>query len=128
MRTVVLNNSNLIQDGLNNKLVYKFPNSVVFKDNSIAVASVAMYYSWFNITSSMGNNFFQYSFWDTATSTIALFDVLIPDGLYQVLTLNAYLQFIMIQNGHYLVDANSKNVYYLEMILNPSRYAVQQLL
>mgnify|MGYP003651963084 CR=1 FL=1 len=46
MRIIVFNSSNLIQDGQNNKLVYKFPNSVLFKDNYIAVSSVSMYYCY----------------------------------------------------------------------------------
>jgi hypothetical protein len=31
----------------------------------------------------------------------------------------------MIANGHYLVNSTGQNVYYAEMLINPSRYAVQ---
>ena len=58
MIVIVLNQNNLVPDGQNNKLVYKFPNSVLFKNNSIAVSSVSMYYSWFNISSIYNNNKF----------------------------------------------------------------------
>ena len=61
MRTLVLNQTNIVQDGQNNKLVYSFPNSVLFKDAYVAVSSISMYYSWFNITSAINNNTFQYS-------------------------------------------------------------------
>lgn len=123
MRTIVLNTSNLVQDGQNNKLVYNFPNSVQFKDDYIAVAQVSMYYAWFNITESLRNNSFTYS-WRTGATTI-IYTISIPDGLYEVATLNQLLQFTMIANGHYLVNTAGQNVYYAEFIVNPARYAVQ---
>lgn len=122
MRVIVLNQSNLVQDGQNNKMVYKFPNSVQFKNNQIAVSSVSMYYSWFNITSALGNNTFSYT-WASGSGTTT-YTITIPDGLYEIETLNSYLQYQMIANGTYLVSGTN-NVYYAEFILNPSRYAVQ---
>ena len=122
MRVIVLNQNNLVADGQNNKLVYKFPNSVQFKGNSIAVSSVSMYYSWFNITSAYQNNTFSYT-WTVGTTTTT-YTITIPDGLYEIETLNQLLQYNMIANGHYLVSGNS-NVYYAEFVLNPTRYAVQ---
>jgi hypothetical protein len=103
--------------------VYKFPNSVLFKGNSIAVSSISLYYSWYNISASLGNNIIQYTW--TVAGVTTTFTVTIPDGLYEIDALNAYLQFTMIQNGHYLIDSSNDNVYYLELIVNPSRYAIQ---
>jgi hypothetical protein len=123
MRVIVLNSSNLVQDGQNNKLIYKFPNSVFFKNNSIAVSSVSMYYSWFNISQALMNNKFSYS-WTNGT-TITTYEVVIPDGLYEIAQINAYLQFVMISNDTYLIDSSGKYVYYAEIVLNPTRYAVQ---
>lgn len=123
MRTIVLNRSNLVQDGDNNKMIYQFPGSVEFKDSFVALSQVSMYYSWFNISARYNNNIIQYVWTDATTTTT--FDVVIPDGLYEVSRLNELLQFAMIQNGHYLVNSANENVYYLELIVNPSRYAVQ---
>lgn len=123
MRVVVLNSTNIVPNGENNSLIYKFPNSVLFKGNSIAVSSVSMYYSWFNISASQQNNTFTYTWVNGAVSTT--YTVVIPDGLYEISDLNLYLQFIFIQNGNYLVDTAGKNVYYAEFLLNPTRYAVQ---
>jgi hypothetical protein len=92
MFIIVLNQTNIVQDGLNNKLVYKFPNSVVFKDKYIAVSSVSMYYSWFNITSVYGNNTFTYT-WTNGAST-STFPVVIPDGLWNISAINNFIQFI----------------------------------
>lgn len=127
MRTLILNYNNLIKDGQNNKWVYKFPNSVQFRDNYIAFAQASMYYSWFNITTNLVNNTFSYN-WvrnvggvDVATT----YTINVPDGLYEIDTLNKLLQFEMIKNGHYLVNSVGENVYYAEFIVNPARYAVQ---
>ena len=123
MRTIVINQNNLIQDGTNSRLVYKFPNSVLFKNNSIAVSSISLYYSWFNITASFANNVFFYTW--TVLGVTTTYTVTIPDGLYEIDQLNAYLQYVMITNGHYLVDSTGLNVYYIEMVVNPARYAIQ---
>lgn len=125
MRAIVLNSTNLVPDGQNNKLVYRFPNSVLFKGNSIAVSSVSMFYAWFNISAALGNNTFTFE-WIDPTNTIIPVVILIPDGIYEVKTLNSLLQFFFIQNGMYLINVGTgANVYYAEFILNPSRYAVQ---
>lgn len=124
MRTLVLNYSNLVQDGQNNKFVYRFPNSVQFKDNYIAFASCSIYYSWFNITSEYQNNIFSYN-WIDGAGVPATYTITIPNGLYEIATLNQLLQFTMIQNGHYLVNSSGENVYYAEFLVNPARYAVQ---
>ena len=123
MRTIVLNRSNLVPDGQNNKMIYNFPGSVDFKDSYIALSQVSMYYSWFNISERYNNNIIQYTWVVGATTTT--YTINIPDGLYEVSRLNEYLQFALIQNGHYLINSAGENVYYLEMIVNPSRYAVQ---
>lgn len=119
MFNLVFNQSNLVPDGLNNKLVYKFPNSVAFKDHYIAVSSVSMFYSWFNITSALSNNNFSITWPGQATLSVT-----IPDGLYEVKDLNNFIQFICISNGYYWTIAGT-NYYPVEIIVNPSRYAVQ---
>lgn len=123
MRTLIVNSTNLVNDGQNNKLIYRFPNSVHFKDSFISLSQAQMYYSWFNITSEFSNNIIQY-IWINGAGVQTTYTITIPDGLYEVQTLNQLLQYTFIQNGHYLVNAG-QNVYYGEIILNPSRYAVQ---
>ena len=124
MRTLVLNSSNIVQDGQNNKLVYNFPNSVLFKDSYVAVSNVSMYYSWFNISTAFANNVFTYN-WRQGTTTTT-YTITVPNGLYEISSLNQLLQFNMIANGTYLVTlTGGLNVYFAEFVLNPSRYAVQ---
>ena len=58
---IILNSSNLVQGSNGNSTYrYQFPaGSVKFKNSKVAVASLSMYYSWYNITSGNGNNSFQ---------------------------------------------------------------------
>ena len=121
MRTLVVNS--VIQDGKNNKLIYKFPNSVVFKDAYVAVASISMYYSWFNISAALGNNTLQY-YWQDGTGLATLTTVIFPDGLYEISSLNDYLQFHFVSLNRYLITGG-QNVYYIELQVNPTQYVVQ---
>lgn len=137
MFILVLNQSNIVQDGQNNKLDYNFPNSVLFKDKQIAVSSISMFYSWFNISQTYANNTMSY-IWVTGTGAIPqssgvpvancayTYTITLPDGLYQLTDINNYLQFRFIQNGTYWTNATSTvNYYPFEFILNSTRYAVQ---
>jgi hypothetical protein len=123
MFVLILNSSNVVADGNNNTLVYNFPNSIVLKDKYIAVSQIIMYYAWFNITSGYKNNTFTYSW--TVGGVKTTYTVVIPDGIYDIKDINAYLQWTMINNGHYLINGSGDNVYYAELIVNPQRYAIQ---
>ena len=124
MFIIVLNQTNIISDGQNNKLLYRFPNSVAFKDMYIAVSSISMYYSWFNITDAAKNNTITYTW--TAGAITTTYTVTIPDGLYQISELNNFFQYTMIQNNTYWINTLSgQNVYPFEFIVNPNRYAIQ---
>jgi hypothetical protein len=122
MFIIVLNQNNLVQDGLNSELVHKFPNSVVFKDKYIAVSSISMFYSWFNILQVYSNNQFTYTW--TAGATTTTYTVNIPDGLYEIADINNYIQFVCIQNGTYW-SIFGNNYYPFELLVNANRYAVQ---
>ena len=123
MFVIVMNGTNLVQDGQNNKLIYKFPNSVVLKDKYIAVSSISMFYSWFNITAAEGNNTFSYV-WTTGVNGIE-YIITIPDGLWDIDSINKYCQFIFIQNGTYVIASAEENLYPFEILVNVNRYAVQ---
>ena len=123
MFIIVLNQSNIIEDGTNSTLRYRFPTSVQFKKNYIAVSSVSMYYSWFNILSSYNNNKLSYTWTSGGVSTNHT--ITIPDGLYEISSLNDYFQFVMVQNGHYLISDTGQYVYYFDINVNVSRYAIQ---
>ena len=122
MFVIVMNGTNIVQDGSNNKLVYKFPSSVVFKDKYIAVSSISMYYSWFNITSGYGNNTFTYTW--TSGSTTTTYSVVIPDGLWDITAINNFIQYTCLANGTYW-SISGTNYYPFELLVNANRYAIQ---
>jgi hypothetical protein len=123
MFVIVLNSSNLVDNGNNNTFVYNFPNSVLLKDKFIAVSQITMYYAWFNITSNYQNNSFTYTW--TVGGVTTTYTINIPDGLYNITDINSFCQWTMINNGHYLIDGAGSNVYYFELLVNPNRYAIQ---
>lgn len=123
MFILVLNQNNIVQDGLNNKLVYKFPNSIKLTDKYIAVSSISMFYSWFNITQAQGNNIIYFQ-WDSSNPA-TIYQIVIPDGLYEISDLNHYFQFWMISKGFYYEGVNGSNIYMFELLINATRYSVQ---
>lgn len=122
MFVIILDKNNII-DSNNNTLVYNFPSSANFNDDSIAVSSVSMYYSWFNISSTLNNNQISYT-WTSGTTTTT-YTITIPDGLYEIDDLNALFHYEQVKNKTYLIDSNGEYIYYFDIEINTSRYAVQ---
>jgi hypothetical protein len=122
MKTLILNQSNIVSGSNNAQFRYIFPQGgYIMKNNQVAIQQISLYFSIFNITSAYNNNYFSYM-WVDGT----IHQVQIPNSFLQVSGINEYLQFVMISNGHYLINTStSKNVYLLEMVVNQSRYAVQ---
>lgn len=129
MFVLVLNQNNIVQDGQNNKLIYRFPNTINLKDKYIAVSSISMFYSWFNIASRYSNNFFTYTWYagtNPAIATPTVFTINIPDGLYEISELNNFIQYTCIQNNTYYTNSTNGNyVYPFEIVVNPNRYSIQ---
>lgn len=118
----MINNTNVLPFD-NSRYKYRFPSTNKFEKDQIAVSNVFINFSWFNITTQNNNNSFQYIWTDGSGTTTH--DVVLPDGAYEVSTINAYLQFVMLNNGHYLVDNNGDYIWYLELVTNPTFYAVE---
>jgi len=125
LSSIILNSKNIVNDGYNNKLKYSFPTPVEFKKNGITVAGLDVFYSWFNISNDYANNVFSYRWFDNTGTGYTTYSVLIPDGFYDVKSLNAYLQSVFISNKHYVVDQSNKKIFLLEMVTNPTYYACQ---
>ena len=124
MSSIIVLNQNNIVNAENNTLVYKFPNSVQFPHHQIAVQSVSMYYSWENInTAPLANNSLTLTYVvGTTQSTVT---IVLPNGLYEITDINNYFQWWSIQNGYYLINDVGNNVYFFEMIVNPTAYSIQ---
>ena len=107
MKTLILNSANILPNTNNSNLVYRFPTSLVLQaGQKLALTSFSMYYSTFNITSAYNNNVLQYIWFDGVTYTIT-----IPDGFYDIQSINNYIHSVMVANTHYCVQAS--NGYYV---------------
>lgn len=123
MRNIVVTAANIeASNSFNNKFIYKFPGGGArFFNNKIGLQSLSQYYSNFNINVSLyNNNKFAYKWIDGTTH-----DVTMPDGFYEVSTLNYFLIDAMTKNKHYLIDTNNANQYYLALDTNVVYYAVE---
>jgi hypothetical protein len=82
-----------------------------------------MFYSWNNVDSIYANNTLTYTW--TANATTTTYTITIPDGIYEISELNAYFQYVMIENLTYWINSSGQYVYPWEMSVNAVRYAVQ---
>jgi len=120
--TIVFNQDSIVGEG-NNTFVYKFPSSVNFNNHEIAVESISINYSWVNISAALNNNKFDYVWYDSTGAVT--YTVTFDDGLYELSQLNSKIQYEMIKNGTYLINASGQNVYYFEFIVNNTAFAFQ---
>lgn len=121
VKTLILNSANILPNTNNSKLTYRFPTSIILeKGQKLAMTSFSMYYSTFNITSAYSNNVLQYVWFDGLTYTIT-----IPDGFYDIPSLNNFVHSVMVSNLHYCLQAsNGYYVYFLTLTTNTTYYAV----
>jgi len=126
MRTITLNAGNLIPSQYTNKFEYKFPSAQTFEaGDGIAISGLNVYYSNFNILSSLGNNSIRL-FWPQAVGVnYTTYVLTIPDGMYDIISLNNWLQFEMINRRMYLIDSNGDFTFYAEIISNFNYYKFQ---
>lgn len=122
VKTLVLNSSNIVAGTNNSVLRYNFPQGgVSLRDETIAVQEISLYNSVFNVSASLDNNVFSYIWVDGTINTITM----PADGIHLSLAqLNAYMQSVMVSNTHYMLSGTSY-VYFLELVVNQSRYAYQ---
>ena len=122
MRTLILNSDNNVEGTNNSVLEYEFSggNVNLQKGQKLALASLQMYYSTFNITALNQNDSFSYIWVDGLTYLVS-----IPDGFYDIPTLNNYLHFTMVQNGHYLISSTGDFVYLMTFSVNAALYSTE---
>lgn len=124
--TVLLNSTNVVNNGNGNKLVYTFNNPKTFKNNTISLASVDLFYSWYNISAKYGNNSLQYSWLNSTGNGYSTFNINIPDGFYTIPQLNVFIQSVFISNKHYLINTVSNaKIFLLECVENSNYYKIQ---
>ena len=119
MPAIVLNSKqNILKDSMN-KIGIKFPQPYQSNGDTLSLVSLSMYDSWNNVSSQFDNLSCSYV-WTNGTT----YHVVFPEGKYAVNDLYGYLQMVMFNNGHYLLDGNGKPVYYLSFVVNPVYYTI----
>lgn len=104
-----------------NQFAIDLPASVDLSQYEAAVDTMFIYYSWYNISAAVGNNTFSLTIPSKGTFLITL-----PDGAYNISTLNNYLQFWFISNGYFITNnTTGVNTYYAAFQLSPQSYKVQ---
>lgn len=122
VRTLVLNSENIVPNTNNSVLRYTFPQGGIYlKDEYIAVQQISLYNSVFNISSTLNNNQFSYTWIDGTTHQV----IFPASGIHLSLSqINSYFQSVMIANNHFYT-LSGQNVYLMEILVNQSSYAYQ---
>lgn len=123
MKSIVLNSTNVIQGSSNSVYQFDFPKSYNFKKSSkLALQSLAIPYSWYNITAAYNNNQIKIVY-NNITNIMTL-----PDGWYDITAINSALQnFTLLSSNNlpYAIDNNGNYIYFIEFIYNITNYSVQ---
>jgi hypothetical protein len=134
MKVVVFNSSNVVTNGAgvpNGTLQFFFPSGGVYiskKSTFVALAYLSIPYSWPNISPALNNTTFSYTWY--VGDVLTVFNVTIPQGIYEIADINTFLEYTMIQNNTYLQPAPGAavpvtNLYFVSLAVNPTRYAIQ---
>lgn len=106
-----------------NTIVVPFAKTQAFSRCEAALADLYLFYSWYNIQASFGNNVFSYAF--PTASGYQVFNVTIPDGFYSIDELSDYFRTVQIANGTYLTltaDTGATPITYLSWTANDVYY------
>lgn len=99
---IILNSSHFVYP---NKYIYKFPSTLTLQDgDQIAVASVAIYNSFFNIMPQYNNTSFQIK-WINGT----VYTVNLPNGYYAIPDINYFLVEFCRENKLYMINNATLN-------------------
>ena len=120
--TLVLNSNNVIGSN-NNTFEYDFIQGAFRAKNcEIAISSLTIPYSWYNVSSFYNNKTFSMTFPYLATT--ATLNVVLPDGFYTVSDIQNYIELQCLFNGLYLVN-QGKNYFFLNLSTNATFYKNQ---
>jgi hypothetical protein len=122
MRNLIFNSNNVVSGSFNSRFRYTFSGGGGYQINEgdqIALCSLQIPYSWYNISSLNGNNSYRFSFNGT------VYTVTMPDGFYTITDIDNYLQFFCKANNLYTLSSTGSYVFYCRWSENTSKYAIQ---
>lgn len=125
-QTILLNQKNVVEGSNNSKYEYMFKYPTQFENQEVALVSLAMYYSWYNINAQLyNNNLLQYKWIDGTVH-----DVIFDNGKYQLTDIVKFIKYVMKANKHYVTTdaAGNDMLFYFDLIENPPYYCFQFLM
>jgi hypothetical protein len=126
VQSVILNNTNLVQNSFNNTYAFDFTGSTVsFKDAELALAKIYIYNSWFNVNATLyANQTFSLSIPYNGANFYTL-SITLPNGYYGYQDLQNYIENQLIAIGAYLINAAGQYVYGINLTANATYYAAE---
>ena len=124
---LVLNNTNVVGN-YNTELVYQFISGTfhIPENSRMCLSSLTMPYSWFNINSALYNNASFSYIWYYGNGTAKTYNVVIPNGFYQLADIQQFLELYMISQNQYFTNTTTgQNLYYISLSTNSTYYAIQ---
>lgn len=118
----------------NNTYIVPLATNTDLNNYEVSVGNGFVYYSWYNISAAQGNNSFQLIIPNSGTTTTVTYTI--PDGAYNISTLNSWLEQQLVTGGYYLRYAGDAsnittgairqaNIYPCKFQVNPATYSIQ---
>jgi hypothetical protein len=103
-----------------NKFIYSLPRLYLSGQNDkVSLKSLRLYYSWFNMSTAKNNTQFSYIWVDGSEHSVVL-----PDGMWDYGAFQNYLEQVLIDRGHFLLDAENRLFRFIEIVANSSIYRI----
>lgn len=119
VQTILLNKGNsTFSDGY--RLIHVFSQQISLYHKDIALSFYSIPYSWRNVTVEYSNRTFKYN-WPNGAGFNTI-NVTVPEGFYEISEVSGYLKALMKFNGHYLIDDNNQEIYYISFTANRLYY------
>ena len=117
---IILNSANY--DSSRDVFSYRLPIPQTFVNRKVALSYCSIYKQFNNISLEYNNSKITITWIDGVD-----YDITIPDGNYTISQINNFLQFYMVTNKLYLIDASNPTslLFYLELVTNPTLYGSQ---
>jgi len=119
-----------------NNFTYEIPlqSNINLSNYEVSIGTSYVYYSWYNISAALNNNLFQLSIPTGGTTTTVT--ITLPDGAYNISTINNYMQLQLQLQGYFLRYAGDAtnitngavrqtNIYPCSFQVNPQTYSIQ---
>ena len=122
---IKLDSNNLVQNGLNNTFRIQFGGSSVnFMNNQLAVQSISLFNSEFNIDAEKFNND-TFSLEVPTGTSVSTISINLGNGYFSYSDINREIQRACVSLGAYLINADGDNVFYVQISENSVFYSCQ---